>query len=510
MKLGSSTRVGLALPLLLSVLLAGCASTSPSGSNKWDNLAISLHGADPVVEAAIEFPNLDRLIDPDGLAEKNYRNRDVRPVTPWKDLQPSDQLDLHFIAFEKSSSSPQEKASRRDLVQERILAASERRCGRMRALLRREQADKNFGFGIATTITAGLGALVQSLRASQTYAGAASIISGSRAEYNDAYFSNLAVSVIMRGIEQRRMAAYDALRKQRTRNYANYNMAAAVKDAIHYDLLCNPVVGLEEANEALTKVNDPGVEAIKRSLLNSKIISHLGRGEYDQIKKLQKDLEDTPVDVSKTLSKRTAAGPGELSDQTSQVSSHDALAAIWRSANGVANEGDSALRAIKRAIPKFPDKVLIGEGAAAKAANAVLETNAAAKINGFVGVHRGIVDSCIASHGSKLVTEVTSKEVTLAVETGKQTPDPSKVATARADLAKAEADLTYFASRIDAFSISEIGTLGKYVDGIKSAMGAVKEPEKLEDAAALKPVQTAIGTLADPAAPPACSAQKAS
>lgn len=260
---------------------------------------LSRGGTFPVTRDSVEVINLLFLIDPDGQTQRDWEAR--KHTRTWPELTLSEQYDLAFAQFTQRFAGADRK-SQRDLVQNRLIMASERRCGRYVQYLKKEQADRNFQFGIATTLLAGAGALVPGIRASQNLAGSAAMVSGVRAEYNNEYFANLAVSVITRGIAQRRGAELQQLQLKQRQQYERYDIAAAVADAVHYDAQCNVVVGLEEANEAISKVAEPGADAINRALVRSQLTRALATGDSNHLKSLVDSLGALGVDTGPLVS----------------------------------------------------------------------------------------------------------------------------------------------------------------------------------------------------------------
>jgi hypothetical protein len=115
--------------------------------------------------------------------------------------------------------------------------------------------------------------------------------SGLRAEYNNEYYANLAVSVITRGIEEKRNELRGKIQAFQNKPYPDYDIAAAVTDAVKYDGSCNIVNGLELANEAIQRLNEPGRDAMNRALLKNKLTSALASSDTDELKKLKTNLD---------------------------------------------------------------------------------------------------------------------------------------------------------------------------------------------------------------------------
>jgi hypothetical protein len=315
--------------LLVLVLLTGCSSfattpdqgKAPDYRNGW-----SMHGTESVMRRDIEVVNLMFLIDPELRGKQLYqRKKDALGGRDWSQLELSEKYDYGYVAFETLyEHKSDEKLRLRNMVQERIMAASERRCNHFLIEFRKIHADTNFGIGMATTLSAGLGALVPGVQASKNLSGIAGILSGVRGEFNDSYYANLATSVIIRGIEESRAEARQKVREQANMSATKYSMAAAINDAIVFDGLCSVAVGLDKANEALTKLADPGLDAMNRAMLKTSVSNRIARREFDGLDEDLKKLEKAGIDT-RWLIPRGRALAGTLGEQGIGVGSYDEI-----------------------------------------------------------------------------------------------------------------------------------------------------------------------------------------
>lgn len=273
-------RIFLVCMLLLAMMATAC-STNPRYSRSGGTAFaqdedgrkdLDRMGPQATTHPAVETINLIELLDPDGVvAGRNFASG----AQAWKELSYSARYDILFAKFRDihggGDGAPDALRQKRNLIQNTLLMASERRCGRYFTYLKTESADNNFYFGAATTLFSALGSLVPGVRAGHNLSGVGAVLSGVRAEYNNEYYSNLAVSVITRAIEEKRKTLREQMQTRQRGDYDGYDVAAAVTDAVGYDASCSIVNGLEQANEAVQRLNEPGRDAVNRALLKDRI-----------------------------------------------------------------------------------------------------------------------------------------------------------------------------------------------------------------------------------------------
>lgn len=205
------------------------------------------------------------LLDPNGIAKTRYENGQHSKA--WNDLEKGEQIDLAFQAFYDRNHYTGDVKLRRNRIQERLLAVSNRRCNLFKSILYQLRAKTNFGLGALTTISGVAGALVTGVDGSRVLSGISGIFSGLRGEFNQEMFQNLATQVIIQGVDTRRRETYDQIvKKGQTKTIEHYTAEAAVKDAIFYHGQCSVIVGFEMAGDAIKTVDDPGIEDANRTL----------------------------------------------------------------------------------------------------------------------------------------------------------------------------------------------------------------------------------------------------
>lgn len=268
------------LVLLPLPLFVGCASFR-AGFNETINKeaseqyqSVDRHSSYPVLRREnFEQVNLLELIDP-------HRQSAPAGVKDWNEhdkINYGRQYDTTLAWFRDTKiPSNDEKALIRDDVQDKILAVSTSRCNVYKTFLRRQQADVNFSLGALTTVSGVLGALLPGARAASNLAGTAGIFSGIQAEYNQAYYSNLAAHVIVQAIELRQNRLKKELMEgRRDKSIQAYSMGAAINDALVVDGSCSALAGLMEAQDSIKEVETPGLRMAARAMTSAKALQEI-------------------------------------------------------------------------------------------------------------------------------------------------------------------------------------------------------------------------------------------
>ena len=279
------------LGLLATCLFAaGCSSlqgaADPEGPEQYSG--VDKHSSYPAIRRpSFEEVNLIELIDPHLEHRREYKEIFNQAKADGRTVTFGAKYDLALAWFRTSDLGAEQKRLQRNGVQERILAVSTSRCNVFKTYLRRDQSERNFLLGSLTTAAGVLGAVLPGANASRNLAGAAGLFSGVQAEYNQAFFSNLAAQVIVKGIDSKQATTYERIRKiGQPMSVADYPMEAAIKDAIYYDGLCSTLVGLNEAGESITQAQNPGLEAASRAVLRARVLQKIAS---EDLSKLTKD-----------------------------------------------------------------------------------------------------------------------------------------------------------------------------------------------------------------------------
>ena len=250
-----------AIGLVLTVLGFTNVSCSSLGAmiTGTDSEQVGTFGAHSITdEAPFEKIDLARELYPgaeEGVKEENglYKNQQILRE-----------------AFQKFYENPIDQKKRRNRLQERMLAASEQRCGVYTKYLKSLDSRTNFFLGSITTAVAGAGAIVTGASAARALAGVAGIFSGVRAEFNEDYFASLTIQVITDGYHSKRRATYKNIRRKQSKSISSYPVEAAIRDAIQFNNECSLNSGLEHAGLALKRAENPGIRGAKKAILQAK------------------------------------------------------------------------------------------------------------------------------------------------------------------------------------------------------------------------------------------------
>ena len=245
--------------LALPLVLGGCGTGMFQFTREW-----SLFGGDDAnfTGGASIIKDYDKL-------EK------VETADIFKDLNvvlpPDSSISSALVIFQTGAAtslttndkiSMKSSMMRRDAAQDRILRASESRCGYYERYLRRVQSDSALGFGALATVLGGAGAIVTNLSDARALAGAAGISSGVGAEVQKELFSNLASTVIIPGIEKRRSDLLNKMVHNRCYAVDQYTAGMAIADAIAYHNACSLDTGIAEAGLAMKEASSPGLAGL--------------------------------------------------------------------------------------------------------------------------------------------------------------------------------------------------------------------------------------------------------
>lgn len=140
---------------------------------------------------------------------------------------------------------------RRNELQDRLIAASNQRCGAYIRTLVSSKSQTQMGWGGLTTFLSGA-ATVTTPAAAARVLSAGSTISGSFLSlYNEAYFNNLTVTVISSGIAKKREGLLADMTTKKNQELTTYTVNGAISDALNYHAACNMITGLEAAGTAI-------------------------------------------------------------------------------------------------------------------------------------------------------------------------------------------------------------------------------------------------------------------
>ena len=222
--------------------------------------AVRLEGVDPLLnrERFEAFDDLLPLVDPENITK--WRDS----PTPQTEKQKKAQEEQALVLFHKNYPDDKGKLLR-NAVQERLIAASKHRCGAYIRSIKGGQAFSGFGLGAFTTTVAGVSSILTGVAAS-ALAAVGAISSGVHAEMNAQLFAEKAVEIIAGGIDKRREKLYNAIKEKQSKSVTEYNLTAALGDAVEHHSACTLSAGLAEVGESVTLGRDPGLKRLSEIL----------------------------------------------------------------------------------------------------------------------------------------------------------------------------------------------------------------------------------------------------
>ncbi len=189
--------------------------------------------------------------------------------------------------------NPERARDLRNQIQERMLGASEQRCADFKSHLQRSQSTANFLSGIFTSGFAAAGAITKSIEGARTLAGLSGLSSAYGAEFNQAYFANLAAHIVVGGIDQGRSKLYEQIYTAANgKTIIEYTLQAAIKDGFRYHGACSITTGLIEAQDAIRLVDNPGPDALRRAIVKNKHLQALTKAEPADVRALVEQWKD--------------------------------------------------------------------------------------------------------------------------------------------------------------------------------------------------------------------------
>ena len=144
---------------------------------------------------------------------------------------------------------------RRNDLQDRIIAASNQRCGTYLRVLMSSKSQNQMGMGSLTTLLSGAATVTTPISAARLLTAGSTVTSGVMGVYNEAYFNNLTVNVISAGIAKHREGLLQYMDAGRGKDMKAYPVNRAIADALSYHEACNIVTGLQAASSATNAAN---------------------------------------------------------------------------------------------------------------------------------------------------------------------------------------------------------------------------------------------------------------
>lgn len=217
----------------LLLLVSGCSTvrkyTTPDDENLLSGAGSLMKGTVPG-ESSISTQGFEE-IDLDKLLEKYG-------------------LDNPPTVAAQHAANAQDYQYRRNDLQERLIAASNQRCGAyIRTIISSKSQTQTVWTSMATLLS-GAAAVVPHVQTAKALAAGSTVSTGLMSTYNEAYFNNLAITVVTAGISKQRESILESISGFKSRPLTTYSVNAAISDALAYHAACNIVSGMETAATA--------------------------------------------------------------------------------------------------------------------------------------------------------------------------------------------------------------------------------------------------------------------
>ena len=232
----------IALPLSFFVI-SGCSSIRHYTSPDEDNL---LSGAGSIVVKKS--------------TNGNTKNAEAYELIDINDLLTTYNLDsLQTIATDQSKNTEEYKYKRNDL-QDRLISASNQRCGTYLRILTSSKSQTQMSWGSLATLLSGAASVTTPVSAAKALAAGSTVSNAVLSMYNEAYFNNSTVNIISAGITRQRALLLSNIDKKRKAPLSEYPVNRAIADAIAYHSACNIISGLETAAAATKNATAAQIE----------------------------------------------------------------------------------------------------------------------------------------------------------------------------------------------------------------------------------------------------------
>lgn len=146
---------------------------------------------------------------------------------------------------------------RRNVIAERLIAASEQQCEQYKDLLTQVSSDVIFSAALATTGLGAAGALVDG--ASQILSAAAGAVGASAVAVNQSYFNSRTIGATLKAIDADRIAIRTLIREGLKKVPNAYPMERALGDVARFHYACSLRAGVE----TLDKTTEDRLDAVK-------------------------------------------------------------------------------------------------------------------------------------------------------------------------------------------------------------------------------------------------------
>ncbi len=268
---------GAILLVAFSALLGGCAGSIGLVDPLESTGRVTTTAAHQLFPDRFDLIDLVTTLDPESKRQK-YKPGRTSTTTPG--ATPAAQVDAEsweFSAALHAFYDYQNLEMRRNSLQDELMMRSETRCNIYKNYLKRVETTQSTYTGILTTMLGGVGALTKDIGRAQLHSGLAAISSGIGAELKQGFFSDVAVAVLIPGIDEKRLQIRNRIQKARgtAPSIQNYTIEAALRDIAEYHGACSIVVGLDAAKDAIREVRNPGILSMNDTLRKLRVTTKL-------------------------------------------------------------------------------------------------------------------------------------------------------------------------------------------------------------------------------------------
>lgn len=234
-----------------TVVVSGCTTTAKSFFYPFYAPQVVSQGARELFETEGERKIfLINALAPPGTDPRNLPNNWNVQVEKKDEQKLEAALQAAYNSFEEITE-PTAKL-RRNGIQAQLIARSARLCGEFTTFLKQFESETGFAAGALATTLSGLATVFTGQATVRALAGMSTVTSGVGARFQEKFFSK-ATEVIAKGIEARRERFRREIEKNKDVELTLYTVQQAIGDADAYHSLCNTVVGLQEAQEAVAE-----------------------------------------------------------------------------------------------------------------------------------------------------------------------------------------------------------------------------------------------------------------
>lgn len=478
--------------LLQRVLPIGLILLTMSGCARWLDNNVNTNGAQQTAindEAARRVDVARLIVDSSPNAPQAKVDDFNKLPCPGKDAGSEEEAEQGRKCLEAATavflSDSLNQEARRNSVLDRLLAASMAECKQFTEHLNTMQTYGNLFTGLLATGASAAGAIVTDAPAARQFAGTAAFFSGARAEINSDVFMQQAVPVIVKAIYASQDAYLaDPIGKSRVKSITDYTLWGAIADAFRYNSRCSLVSGLGSLSQAVQIAQDPGLDAVNRTLLKANTTKKIMDGKLTDSSVLNPDLTgNSAVIASQNLLNVAPQNQGSGLDVS--------LSATARATQTLASAVVGAQTALTKLKGVLTNNPVASDAAPAK--------NGTANADLAVTAYQAAINTALTNCPTKTNAQYTDLVIAASAVA---TADDATRARATLDLQNKQLTAGMTAQAIQAVNQAVIVALGRAASIADMAIPPpATPPTKVSDVQAKAAYDQIVKLLAVPAAP---------